>query len=153
MNEYLKAKELLLHMLNEHQLMFNMALTHLWNVGYNNIKSVNLENVRKRAEEEEQRIKEKGNLPWATVDFQVEIVELAKEIASIASPVNLMTFIQDCMDWYTGNMNKKKLKQLLADALNMAWKDNLYAYDADQWKERVMNYLNIDEEEYDEIMN
>lgn len=107
----------------------------------------------KELKKKSKELKKKGNLPWATVDFQVEIVELAKEIASIASPVNLMTFIQDCMDWYTGNMNKKKLKQLLADALNMAWKDNLYAYDADQWKERVMNYLNIDNEEYDEIMD
>lgn len=137
---------------DKHGIQFNMALTHLMNVGWDNILEVKLDEVRKAAEKAEEEAKAKGYFMAMTVDFQVGLVELAQIIAKTVSPVETIQFCIEIEIFQTDSMRRDRLKTLLTNALYMALEENLIDYDPEQWMEHVTEYLGLDEDEYEEIM-
>lgn len=155
LEKYMEIKPRLVKMFNENAVQFNMAVSTLIQNGWDNIAEVDLTDVRKDWEKQNQEIRDKGtnHIPLISADFMVEMVQLAKEIAAITTPWDILTFAKDYMPIDTGNMSVDKIKAIAYNAICLACDENMYAYDGDEWEEHVMEELDLDEEEYDAIMN
>lgn len=146
--DYRDAKAKLEQMYCRNQAMFMMAASHLLSIGINRIEKVNLKKVRRKAIKEEKRIKKKGGFPLMSVEYQCEIVEWAKEIAScLTNPIDILVFANDVMSFYTGSPTKEDYKRYASELYWMAHEENLHDYDLEDWAEHVADYLDVEIED------
>lgn len=153
LEHYKEIKPKLIKMFDEHGVGFNIAVNVCMNVGWDKIDKVSLDLVRIEHEQKNKQIRKKGGVPLFSTDYWVETVALAKEIAGFASPWDILTFAKDYMPIDTGSMSVDRIKTIAHNAICLACDENMYAYDGDEWEEHVIEELDLDEEEYDEIMN
>ena len=120
---------------------FNMAVSYLLDVGFTNISNVDEESIYQKALEKE---KECSGIPVMTADFQKHLVILAKEIATVSSPVKLIQFSQKIRLYDIGEPNWKEVAQR---SVEMAREFN--DDENDEWESQVKEYLDLSDEEYD----
>ena len=146
--DYKDAKQKLEKMYKSNLTLFNMAACYLLDVGIRNIDEVDIEEVRKQAEEKEKEILARGNFPAMTVDYQCEIVRVAKEIAScLTNPIDILVFANDVMAFYTGSPSKEDYKQYASELYWLAYEENFHDYDLEDWEVHVANYLDVEIED------
>lgn len=146
--DYRDAKAKLERIYHNNQALFNMAACYLLDIGIRNIEEVNIEEVRKQAEEKEKKILARGNFPGMSIDFQCSIVQVAKEIAScLTNPIDILVFANDVMSFYTGSPTKEDYKRYASELYWMAHEENLHDYDLEDWAEHVADYLDVEIED------
>ena len=153
MREYRKAKEELNKMMDNYGVQFNMAVIYLMDAGWNNIEEINEDEFMEACKKEDKEIKARGNHPLCTPEFKLELLQLAKQIAKIISPWNLLVFAKDCMPIYTGGMDLKRACAIADNLISMVLEENMYDYDGeeDDFREHVMDYCDMVEEEWEQI--
>lgn len=152
MKEYKEVKNELKKMMDSHGVQFNMAVTYLMDIGWNNIEEVDEVEFYADYVKEYNEIKAKGNIPMITPDFMLEMLQLAKEIAKNVSPWNLLTFAKDCMPIHTGHMNLNRACTIANNLISMVLEENFYDYgDSVEFREHVMDYCDMIEKEWEEI--
>lgn len=152
MKEYKEVKNELKKMMDLHGVQFNMAVTYLMDVGWNNIEEVDEVEFYADYVKEYNEIKARGSIPMITPDFMLEMLQLAKEIAKNVSPWNLLTFAKDCMPINTGHMNLNRACTIANNLISMVLEENIYDYgDSVEFREHVMDYCDMIEEEWEEI--
>lgn len=146
--DYKDAKQKLEKMYKSNLTLFNMAAIYLLNVGISNIDEVDIEEVRKQAEEKEKEILARGKFSAMTVDYQCEIVRVAKEIANcLTNPIDILVFANDVMAFDTGSPSKEDYKQYASELYWMAYEENLHEYDLEDWEVHVADYLDVEIED------
>lgn len=151
--DYKEAKQKLEKIYRSNQALFNMAACYLLDIGIRNIDEVDIEEVRKQAEEKEKEILARGNFPGISVDYQCEIVKVAKEIANcLTSPIDLLVFANDVMTFHTGSATKEDYKQYAHELYWLAHEENFHDYKIEEWKEHVADYLEIEVEDVEDFI-
>lgn len=150
-----KTMESLNRLYRKHGIYFNMALTHLFDVGMDNILEVDLEKVRSEAEAREKEILDKGNFPIMLVDFQVEIVRLAQEIRKITKlPSDLMVFVIEKEMYQTPSPSRTEIRKFAENMFWLAKEENLTDYDEEEdWMQHVADYVSMEPEDIEEILD
>lgn len=120
---------------------FNMAVSYLLDVGFTNISNVDEESIYQKALEKERK---SDGIPVMTADFQNHLVVLAKEIATVSSPVKLIQFAQKIRLYDIGEPNWKEVAQRAVE-MTREFNDD----ENDEWESQVKEYLDLSDEEYD----
>ena len=153
MKEYKDAKMELKKMMDRYGVQFNMAVTYLMDVGWENIENIDEEEYFQERVKEIEEIKAKGNIACVSAEFLLDMLKLAKQIAKISSPWNLLIFAKDCMPLWTGHMELDRACTLANNLISMVLEENLYDWssDSEEFREHVMDYCGMIEDEWEEI--
>lgn len=153
MREYKDVRKELKKMMDSHGVQFNMAVTYLMDVGWNNIEEIDEVEFYANHVKEYNEIKARGNIAMATPDFMLEMLQLAKEISKITSPWNLLTFAKDCIPLWTGKMELDRACSIADNLIFMVLEENMYDWseDPEEFREHVMDYCDMVEDEWEQI--
>lgn len=150
---YREAREKLLEMMHRNPVMFNMAVTYIVDVGYRNIAEIDLDEVLRVAQKDEEEAKESGHILLMTPEFQTGIVELAKEIVKVASPSDILVFSKDCMPWNVTGPTVEDLSKVLYNVINYAYEDTIGSYSWDEWLNILAYECGLEREDLEEMMS
>lgn len=116
-------------------ILFNMAMTHLFNMGSNNLIDTTEEEIQKMIETEKKRQKD-GKPYMMTPEFQGDIIRAAKEIAKC-------NFITEIIPYIKCHMSIEPIHKEI-----ILYKEDFY--DENIWQDLIYD-LNLDNEETEQI--
>jgi hypothetical protein len=107
------------------------------------------EKIKQGLYEEEKEAREKGCAVVGT-EFQMHIVELAREIVTKVSEMELLMFQKE-MPWDVGIEEPKYYKEIIQNLIVIAHEENMYDIEWDEFQEQLKEKLDLEDEEYDDL--
>lgn len=152
-NRYKATRRQLKNMFDKYGVGFTCACCYLMENGFvkvNNMTDEEFEKIKQQLYEQEKESREKGH-PIVGTEFQIQIVEVAKEITRISTEMELLMFQKE-MPWEVGIKEPKYYKRIIQDLIYHIYSmDN---EDEESWpmfQIRMMELLDLEEEDYNDL--
>lgn len=151
-NRYKEARKYLKNLFDKYGIDFTMACGYLMEHGFIKVREMTDEDFEKIKEglyEEEREARAKG-YNVVGIEFQIHIVELAREIVTKVSEMELLMFQKE-MPWDVGIKEPKHYKEIIQNLIIIAHEENMYDIEWDEFQEQLKEKLMLEDEEYDDL--
>lgn len=151
-NRYKKTSKQLKNMFDKYGVGFNCACGYLMEHGFievNNMTNKKFEEIKVKLHKEEAESREKG-VPIIGTEFQIQVIELAREITKISTEMELLMFQKE-MPWNVGIKEPKYYKEIIQNLITIAHEENMYDIEWNEFQEQLKEKLMLEDEEYDDL--
>ena len=150
--KYKETSKYLENLFDKYGIGFTCACCYLVENGFVKVREMTDEDFEKIKEDLYEEVREAREKGYAVVgtEFQIHIVELAREIVTKVSEMELLMFQKE-MPWEVGIKEPKYYKEIIQNLIVIAHEENMYDIEWDEFQEQLKEKLDLEDEEYDDL--